>query len=205
LIFHLTGKFAMNTINDFFFGQIDNSNTLRMPLSPVVAKGNLVTPKYFTYQLNRLLKTHNNHVILYCDTSSPAFPELMSMLPHEEIGLIEIYAKTDVNEMMNATLACDIFLENGVVSVVPHWCAYKEIRSREIVSTLLVPLIKNNAYNKSFIREGGKKYMLPRENNELLNKIFSLSRYPHAGLNLDITECINSLNIAKEECDINLD
>lgn len=195
----------MNTINDFFFGQIDNTNPLTMQLHSTVTKGQLVSPKYFSHQLNRLLKTHNNLVILSCGTSMPSFAELMSMIPQEDIGFIEIYARTDVNSMMNATLACDIFLPNGVVSVVPHWCAYKEIRASEIVSTLLVPLIKNNAFNKSFIREGGEKYTLPITSNELLDRIFLLSGYPHAGRHLDITECINELTIAKEECDKNMD
>lgn len=194
----------MNTINDFFFGQLDNSNPITMQLFSTVSKGQLVSPKYFSHQLNRLLNTHNNHVILSCGTSYPAFAELMSMIPQEDIGFIEIYARTDVNLAMNATLACDIFFPNGVVSVVTNWCAYKEIRAREMVSTLLVPLIKNNALNKSFIREGSDKYKLPTTNNELLGRIFSLSGYPHAGRNLDITECINSLNIAKEECNINM-
>lgn len=165
---------------DFFFGKIDSKNPT-ISLSKAVLKGEQVSPEFFAMQINRLLDKSNNRITLTCGTSYPDFSGLLKNLPQKEVGLIEIYAKHDVNEMMEATLACDIYMLNGVVSVVTNWCAYKHARAAEIVSTLLVPLIStNNSFSKSFVRTGSDKVKLPECNDKLLNMIFSLAGYPSA-------------------------
>ncbi len=73
-------------------------------------------------------------------TSYPSFWSFIDKVDPEQVGFVEIYARQDVNDNVEATLACDIVLVNGVITVKPHWCAYKDIRADEVISTLLVPL-----------------------------------------------------------------
>ncbi len=103
------------------------------------------------------------------------------------MGYIEIYARTDINNNVDATLACDIVLENGVVSVVPHWCAYKDIRADEIVSTLLVPLYLKGLHTRTYLRwEDGKTDKLTNGmdwgHEDVLKAVFKLSKYPSAAV-----------------------
>ncbi len=56
----------------------------------------------------------------------------------EQVGFVRSTLGRMLTIMLK-TLACDIVLVNGVITVKPHWCAYKD-QADEVISTLLVPL-----------------------------------------------------------------
>ncbi|MGQ4602171.1 hypothetical protein [Aeromonas veronii] len=186
---------------DFFFGNILNDKKgSEFSLSNMIDIANRVSPCFFTNQLNRLLKDLGRKVIISDGTSYPRFWEFISRVELMEIGCIEINARRDMNDSVKATLACDIILQEGIVSVVTQWCGYKEIRSDEIVSTLLAPLHLRNLHGKTYIREGEnsvERLLISSSYQDELERIFSLAKYPSA-MNSEKkrTEYINALTCA---------
>lgn len=174
----------MGKLTDFFFGKYYNQDgQALMSLNDIVELAEKVSPDFFTRQFNRFLADHNGRLMLSDSTSCPSFWQFIDNLAPESVGYIEIYARTDINDSVDATLACDICLEQGIISVTPNWCAYKDIRADEIISTLLVPLHLKGLRDRSFIRwDDGKTEPLIRNEDwgSELQKIFILSKYPHA-------------------------
>lgn len=167
---------------DFFFGEKSNSSGVAtFRLSDAIQNINHLPSGYLTYQINRLLRDNNREVVLSDGTSSPEFGELLAHIDPSMIGFIEIYARTDVNQNVNATLACDLYLLDGKLTIKAHWCAYKEIRSDEIIHTLLVPIHLANLQSRTFIRkkEGKKERLLEYADDYAseLRRIFDVSTY----------------------------
>ncbi|MDY6928092.1 MAG: hypothetical protein SWN10_13470 [Pseudomonadota bacterium] len=177
----------MSKKTDFFFGEYYTEGGASISLRKIEDLAGMVEPDFFARQLNRFLAQHCGQVRLTDGTSHPPFWRLIDSIPPSSVGYIEIYARTDINDNVDATLACDIVLENGVVSVVPHWCAYKDIRADEIVSTLLVPLYLKGLHIRTYLRwEDGKTDKLTSGmdwgHEDVLKTIFKLSKYPSAGV-----------------------
>ncbi|MCC0090621.1 hypothetical protein [Aeromonas veronii] len=169
---------------DFFFGNIiKGKKGAELGLSDVINIADRVSSEFLTVQLNRLLKDLGGKVMLSDGTSYPRFWEFISKLEFVEIGFIEIYARMDMNDSVKATLACDIVLQEGIVSVVPQWCGYKEIRADEIVSTLLVPLHLKNLQGKTYLRESENvvgSLLVGTSYQDELEQVFALAKYPYA-------------------------
>lgn len=169
---------------DFFFGEVYEEGcgaTLR--LSNMEYLAGKVTAEFFTAQLNRMLKKHDGRLMITDGTSHPCFWSFIDKISPEQIGFVEIYACHDVNDNVEATLACDIVLNNGVITVKPHWCAYKEIRADEVVSTLLLPLHLKGLQDKAYVRwDNGETEPLLRNDHYQaeLEKVFKVSKYPSA-------------------------
>lgn len=170
--------------NDFFFGDVSYENgeaSIRLSKTePLVKK---VSAAFFTDQLNRVLQEHGGRLSLVDGSSHPNFWEFIDNVAAEKIGFIEIYARQDVNNSFKATLACDIFLLNGVVTVKPHWCPYKGLRADEVVSTLLVPIHLKALQTKTYVRwDDGKSELLVEGEyyKAELEKVFSVAKYPLA-------------------------
>jgi len=199
----------MDSKSDFFFGQYYCEGGASIPLNSIIDVAGRVDPVFFTRQLNRFLGEHDGQVRISDITTSPKFWDFIDRIQPSSVGYIEIYARTDINDTVEATLACDIVLDNGVLSVTPHWCAYKDIRTGEIVSTLLVPLYLNGLHGRTYLRwEDGQIDNLSRAmqwgHGEVLKKVFKLSKYPSAGVEyLDdepnrVSRYIRELKIADE-------
>jgi len=169
-------------MEDFFFGEIyeTKDKTFQLQLSDVNKLGNIVSPEFFYAQLNRILLSYNNRIDLYDGTSHPDFPKFIKYLPPENIGMIQIGQRKDVNDNVKTTLDCSIFLTNGIVRVTAHWCAYKEIRADEIVSTLLNPLIEHKLIEKTFLKKpDGEAIAISRDKESASKQLFALSGYPN--------------------------
>ena len=99
---------------DFFFGKKPfNLNDWRDLASSV-------SQDHFTAQLNRYLNANDNFLEIMDGTSHPDFSSLLGAISPAEIGNIRIFARSDQNDALKATLACDILLVNGVVRVTPQ-------------------------------------------------------------------------------------
>jgi hypothetical protein len=174
----------MSKNEDFFFGKMhqrNKSTTLQLrDMESLVEK---VSDNFFTAQLNRILHEHGGRLTIADETSLPNFWSLIDKIVSEQVGFVELYARYDVNDSVNATLACDIVLLNGVISIKSHWCAYKDIRAGEIVSSLLVPLHLKALQNKTYIRwdDGTTEPLLQKDDYQTeLEKVFLLAKYPSA-------------------------
>ncbi len=180
----ISGGYGMGKKQDFFFGDVYQGREGKLfHLRSVGARIQKVSKTFLTAQLNRALSEYGGSLIFTDETSSPNFWELINQIVTEDIGFIEIYARYDVNDSVKATLGCDIILLNGILSVQAHWCAYKEIRTREIIDTLLVPLHLKNLQNKTYIRwdDGRTEPLLHRDDYVTeLKKVLQLANYPTA-------------------------
>lgn len=175
--------------NDFFFGKYYIDDYALLSLYKLEALTKKVEPAFFTRQLNRFVAQHGGYVRVTDGTSHPSFWPFIDCIEPSSVGFIEIYARTDINNAVKATLACDIVLDSGVVSVLPHWCAYKDIRADEIVSTLLVPLHLKGLHVRTFLRwEDGETERLTSGMDwgaeEELKAVFNLAKYPSAAITL---------------------
>lgn len=162
---------------DFFFGSAPFDLYRWRDLASTVSQ------EHFTAQLNRYLKANNNFVEIFHETSHPDFSSLLGAISPQEIGNIKIFARTDQNNAVKATLACDILLVNGVVRVTPQWCAYKEARASEIISSLLVPIHARALQGKTYIIDGSgaiDRLLHGSDFESELQNIFSLSGYPNS-------------------------
>ncbi|BBM00432.1 hypothetical protein [Microbulbifer sp. GL-2] len=169
---------------DFFFGDIyTRKDVSRLDLHEASRIAQNVSAHFFTAQLNRLLADSNGQVSFYDGTSHPSFWKFIEKIVVDEVGFIEIYSRQDINQSVKATLACDLILLNGIISITTHWCAYKEIRADEIISTLLIPLHLQGLQEKTYIRwdSGETDRLLERDYyNDELRKVFRLAKYPAA-------------------------
>lgn len=137
---------------DFFFGDISLSkNGVYKELNDVMDLANEVSGKYFTTQLNRILHAVGGKFILSHDSSCPDFNELLSGMNLNNVGKVEIEQHTDLNPAVPCTLACKLYLDEGVLDIQAQWCAYKQIRAEEIFSSLIAPLHKHKLANKTFL------------------------------------------------------
>src|SRR5690606_2656863 len=115
----------MGKMSDFFFGEYQNDKRgALLFLDEVNVRAKRVESGFFTSQLNRFLERNAGYCTLYHNSSMPDFWSLLDSIDSASIGLLEIYARTDINAALNATLACDITLEHGILSLTPHWCAH---------------------------------------------------------------------------------
>lgn len=177
----------MATKSDFFFGEYYSDGGATLSLHNIQNVADKVKPDFFVRQLNRFLAENGGQLRLSNGTSHPPFWKFIDSVDPSSVGYIEIYARTDINDSVDATLACDITFDSGVVSVVPHWCAYKDIRADEIVSTLLVPLYLKGLHVRTYLRwEEGKTDKLTSGmewgHEDVLKSVFKLSKYPSAGV-----------------------
>jgi len=133
-------------VSDFFFDTLDNEGHIH--LSDLAAYGQITTPMYFKRALNRCLRNAPCNRIIASDASShpPDFAKILSILDTDDIGLVVIGRRTDDSDDIKYTLDCQLWLEEGILDVQPHWTAYKEIRAEEIVTTLLKPLMKKELF-----------------------------------------------------------
>src|SRR5690606_21353987 len=91
-------------------------------------------------------------------TSAPAFSRTLG----RDLLDLSLYAlvrrRTDINSSL-VTLDCQILFPEGVMTLVAHWTAYKDIREDEIFSTLYGFLEKNELLNRTFLElEGGASH-----------------------------------------------
>jgi hypothetical protein len=173
----------MSECNDFFFGEyFKNGENVSLSLGQVAKKN--VEPAFFTRQVNRFLEKNSNKFTLSDDTSMPMFREFIKNIEPDMVGSVVIYARFDVNDSVDATLACDIMFDQGIVSVVTNWCAYKESRADEIISSLLMPLHLSGLYKKSFISKPNTLVKLVEDSSDIrgfireLALILDLAKYP---------------------------
>ena len=170
--------------SDFFFGKVYNgSDGATLGLSDLEPLARKVSAAFFTAQLNRMLKEHGGRLTISDGTSYPRFWSFIDKVDPEQVGFVEIYARQDVNDSVEATLACDIVLVNGVITVKSHWCAYKDIRAGEVISTLLVPLHLKALQDKAYIRwdNGETEPLLQDDDHQAeLERVFKVSKYPSA-------------------------
>ncbi|EBV3242571.1 hypothetical protein DOH76_24105 [Salmonella enterica subsp. enterica serovar Oranienburg] len=189
--------------NDFFFGII-NKNNPELSLQKVVLQSEKVSDSFFTEQLNRCLNWTGGRLVLKDETSSPPFWDFIKKILSDAIGIVEISARDDININVEATLSCDIYLSKGVVTVEPHWCAYKSMRADEIISTLLVPLHKKGLHDRTFLvsSDGQKERLLCMHHSNFLDEImrvFILSRYYHSMNEDKISEYASVIKLATEQ------
>jgi hypothetical protein len=203
----------MDQINDFFFGSLSYNNEVpSVPLYSLNNLSNKVSSQFFSQQLSRLLSSNGRELIITDDSTSPSFHVFLNKLSDDHIGFIEIHASTDINGCVDRTLTCEMFLLSGHVSVRPHWCAWKELRSNEIVTTLLVPLHLRGLEKNTYIRwDNGDTELLSKDDDYKteLENIFRLSGYPDT-LNYChppgsiLAYYTKHLNIAKDIASMNL-
>lgn len=189
--------------NDFFFGLINKNNPV-ISLQKVVMQSKKVSEIFFTEQLNRCLNWTGGQLVLKDETSSPPFGDFLKKISSDAIGFVEISARDDINTNVEATLSCDIYLSKGVITVEPHWCAYKSMRADEIISTLLVPLHERGLHNRTFLvsSDGKKERLLCLHQSDFLDEImrvFILSRYYHSMNETKIAEYASVIKLATEQ------
>tara|TARA_R110001592_G_scaffold243151_3_gene504049 strand:- start:3447 stop:4007 length:561 start_codon:yes stop_codon:yes gene_type:complete len=172
----------MKNIDDFFFGSLQLSSTgiLSTDLSSVIENPG-VLDGFSGRQLQRLLTISPSNILeLSHSTSSPSFYRLLEVIGTDRIGKITIYARTDLNNAVDATLACDILTESGLIKFAPQWCAYKEIRAEEIISTLLCTLYMYNLERRTYIN--GHHYAIGEMQSlkSVIEKTLTEAKYPSA-------------------------
>ena len=165
---------------DVLFGEVytrNNINTIQ--LSNITNASNRLQPRELGLQLNRLLRQNNGEVEAVDSTSSPDFYLILDKLLQSDVHCIYIGKRTDQNNSVKATLDCSLFLNDGLLKIVPQWCAYKEIRANEIVSSLIEPIFRNALLDRVYIDYGQNKYEnLPSSVEEASGELFALSGYP---------------------------
>lgn len=170
-------------MKDFFFGNINKEqfkNIYSIGLHQLTDIAEKVDVDYFTKQLNRLLISVGGNLVVEHGSSMPSFYKLLNKINSSEIGMVEVGARTDINDSVKATLECSLYLENGILNLRPHWCAYKDIRADEIISTLLAPLHENNLISKTFtVWSEGEAERFPEDIESQVGCLFSLSGYPY--------------------------
>lgn len=144
----------MEKVHDFLFGDMAiGEEGLIIREDKIVKVAKKVPAEFFTDSLNRLLKDHGGHLTVTGGGSGPEFAKLIDKVSRDRVGVLSLYPRTDINSsnVVPCTLACDITLLNGVVSVRAHWTAYKDTRAEELTSTLLMPIYLKGLKNRTLL------------------------------------------------------
>lgn len=140
---------------DFFFGQAASFSIDGAPThsyTSILESLQGVDRAFATAQFNRYLASNRQLVVVTHGTSSPNFYSLLDKIDCSQIGRIEIFPRTDRNQNVPVTLGCDLYLPHGILRFLPHWCAWKKERAREIVTSLLVPLHLRGLIDRTLVR-----------------------------------------------------
>lgn len=164
-------------MKDFYFGTINKTAGSEFSLSlnhlnKLIRLG--ISPSAFTAQLNRLLAQTDSHLVVSDGTSYPDFITLINHINPDAISMIELEARTDINTAVDATLACNIYLADGVLNVRTNWCGYKDIRADEIMATLITPLYLLQLNTRTVI----DNTLLSSDPADAIHQVFVLSKYP---------------------------
>ena len=193
-------------MKDFFFGKVrsQRNELSSIELNNLNDVAERVSSEFFTAQVNRLLQANNGELVINDDTSSPEFEMLVGKLVASDIGFIDIESRTGINNTVKATLSCSLYLLHGVIHVRPHWCAYKEMRADEIISSLLVPLHLNGLIDKTCLRWSDSEVSpLLQEGDfqEEVRQVFSLAKYSYNqcdDVNKKMDKYVSNLTLASE-------
>lgn len=100
------------------------------------ALARVMEPRDFSQQLSLLVAQCPNRELVVTDgTSYPAgFEHILKSIV--DLQLIILKGRTDVNNAVEKTLGIDFLVPAGVLSLRPHWTAYKEIRAQELLCDL---------------------------------------------------------------------
>lgn len=168
-------------VYDFYFGELywrEGTNQLAIPLYELLEKARISGAQHFTAQLRRVIKDQG-HLIASDGTSAPPFPQFIQSLDTDQVSLVRIGGRTDVNEN-TGTLECTLIFVEGPLHVITHWCAWKELRAYEIISTLLVPLISSGLISRTVISSKGKDCLFPRDHSAMVDELFYLAGNPYS-------------------------
>lgn len=168
--------------HDFYFG--DSLKNSSIDLSTLVKLANQSNKQAFNTALNRVLRDNTNHTVrATCGTSFPDFIGLLKVIDTDTVSRVVIGARTDRNQSVKSTLDCKLYLPEGILHIVPHWCAYKELRAEEVVNTLVKPLTWNGLLKHTFISDNEKdswhnQKAISQDLNEAIAELFALNGYP---------------------------
>ncbi|WP_421526835.1 hypothetical protein [Pseudomonas brenneri] len=164
---------------DFYFGNIytrENSKEKSIRLFELIRNARLSGQAHFTQQLRRLLGEHKS-LIASDGTSAPPFPELLDGVDVNQIGLVRIGGRTDINQS-TPTLDCTLIFVEGPLHVRPHWTAYKELRSWEIIRTLLIPLRNTGLVSRTVVKIDGNEQRFPLDPERQVRLLFQVAGHP---------------------------
>jgi hypothetical protein len=171
-------------------------------------------PHFFTRQLNRFLAENERRLFIRDDGTGPHFWGLLNNLEKSSIGAIDIYARTDIAENIDTTLACDLIMDDGIVSVASYWSAYKHTRAIELISSLLLPIFLKGLHEKTHLRLSEKESepLLSDMDSGLkpaVGRVFKLAKHPSAispsddsekrKLHKEISKLAHAQEVAKED------
>jgi hypothetical protein len=166
----------MTPKTDFFFKNIKSD-------APVIGASDLnnisleIDSNFFAYQVNRMLRNSvDNTCTVICSSSMPRVFNTISALS-EQIGLVHVYALKPIDSVLNATLACDLFLPEGILSIQPQWNTSQEKDIVNVAATLAAPLILNGLHLKSFVKNDDGVKRLYVNGKHMLDELIALGRY----------------------------
>ena len=160
----------------------------KIPRTPLCER---FTKGYVTQQFERLLKKNNGYLILSDGTSHPNFQEFLDCINTSKIGGVNIEKETTVNRNVKATLSCSLFFSEGIVKIEAHWCAHKEARASEVVTSLLCPLHRENLEAITFLKISHdddhkyKKLVHGDDYTREIKDIFELSGSPYYSISTE--------------------
>ncbi|AWB65719.1 hypothetical protein C2869_04360 [Saccharobesus litoralis] len=159
--------------SDFFFG-----DKKHLELRSICGLSDTVSDNHFSAQVNRYLAENNGKMDIFCKTTHPQFSVLLGKLNREQIGNLKIIAIKDRVPSIKATLTCSILLEQGIINIIPLWCACNKGRAEEIISTLLIPIHLMNLQSRTFLKEGKNLVRLDNDLEHEVRSVLALSLYP---------------------------
>lgn len=186
-------------MKDFFFGEMKRET---VSLREFIALSQRIPRDFFTGQVNRLLsQLKNNTLVLQDDTSMPPFPSLLDNIDTDQIGLLEISPRDyPSSPCITSVLTCKLVLPQGCLEVQANWTSYKAIRSDELISTLLDPLLRHGLRTRTNLMFDDECRPLDSYDTEgMINALFELtgdrldetdrmSRYTKLVLNAELAE-----------------
>jgi len=200
--------------SDVFFGKYKYDEGARVWLFEMNQLASKYEASLFTRQLNRFLAENGRHVVIRDTDTGPRFWGLLNNLEKSSINGVEIYSRTDIAENFEATIACDLIMDDGIVSIAPYWSAHKHSRALELISTLLLPVFLKGLHEKTYLRlsERESEPLLSDMRSDLtpaVERVFKLAKHPSAispyedsqkrALQKEISKLAHAQEIAKED------
>lgn len=152
-------------MQDFFFGELyeTQDGALSLSLNTLLDLRGQASDTDIMEQINRILQSApGNQLTLDDTTSSPRFWSLLEII-HQQVVKIEVFARTDVNPAVKATLSADITMKTGILHIDAHWSGYKSTRADEVVGGLIAPIFQYGLQEKLRTKRKGATSLVTPE------------------------------------------
>lgn len=166
-----------------FFGDYEiDEQSAKLKLSDVERLAAIADPHHLKAHAQQLFDAHPAGIVLYDHTSHPSLTNLLDALCKvDSISLVRLQATRRPNG--EPSITCQLVGPNGAWLIAAHWASNQPLRTAELVSSLLRPLLAHGLAMRTILSdesEGSSFDVMPGDTVQQILAVISLFGTPYS-------------------------